>query len=139
VQLRVPSAERDRHTFDMSAEQEIKGVLDIYFDALKTNDGPKFHEAFDRQSTVTHANLTDGTASTVSIDEFVEQVKGFHAELSAVVETPTNIVIDLAEPIASARVDFTLQLGENEVTGTDFFNLAKVDGRWSIQHKIYFL
>lgn len=123
----------------MSADKEIHKVLDTYFEALKTNSPDLFREAFDRQSSITHANVAEGTASTVSIDEFIEQVKGFHAEYGTVVETPNKIQVDLAEPVASARVDFTIQLGEAKIDGIDFFNLATQSGRWYIQHKIYTL
>jgi hypothetical protein len=122
----------------MSAEQAVTDVLQIYFDALRTNNSAQFLEAFSPGSTVTHASVAEGTVSTVSITEFIEQVKSFHAQFGTVVETPDKIQVDLSEPVAGARVDFTIALGEDiTATGTDFFSLAQVHGRWYITSKLY--
>lgn len=121
----------------MSTEQAITDVIGIYLEALRTNDGPKFAEAFHPAATITHASVADGTISTVGLPEFVEQVKGFHAQLGTVVETADKIQIDVVEPVAGVRVDFTILLGENTVQGTEFFSLAQQHGRWYITSKLY--
>src|SRR3954467_5570065 len=122
----------------MSAEQAVTDVIEIYLEALRTNNGPQFLEAFTPGSTVTHASVAEGTVSTVSITEFIEQVKGFHAQFGTVVETPDKIQVDLSEPVAGVRVDFTIALGPDiTASGTDFFSLARVHGRWYITAKLY--
>lgn len=123
----------------MSTEQAITDVIDIYLEALRTNDGPKFAEAFHPAATITHASVADGTVSTVSLPEFVEQVKGFHAQLGTVLETPVKTQVDVAGPVAGVRVDFSIQLGENTAGGTDFFSLARLHDRWYITSKLYSL
>jgi hypothetical protein len=123
---------------DMSAEQAVTDVISIYLDALRTNDGARFLEAFHPGSTVTHASVAEGTVTTVSITEFIEQGKGFHAQFGTVVETPDKIQVDLSEPVAGVRVDFTIALGADlTATGTDFFSLAQQHGRWYITSKLY--
>ncbi|HZE66886.1 MAG TPA: nuclear transport factor 2 family protein [Sporichthyaceae bacterium] len=122
----------------MSAEKAVTDVINVYLEALRTNNGPQFLEAFTPDSTVTHAAVADRTVSTVSITEFIEQVKGFHAQFGTVVETPDKIQVDLSEPVAGVRVDFTIALGNDvTMTGTDFFSLAQVMGRWYITSKLY--
>lgn len=122
----------------MTAEQAVTDVISVYLEALRTNNSAQFLEAFTADSTVTHASVAEGTVSTVSITEFIEQVKGFHAQFGTVVETPDKIQVDLSEPVAGVRVDFTLELGpEITASGTDFFSLAQVKGRWYITSKLY--
>lgn len=124
----------------MTAEQAVTDVISIYLEALRTNNSAQFLEAFHADSTVTHANVAAGTVSTLSITEFIEQVKGFHTQFGSVVETPVKIQVDLAEPIAGVRVDFSIELGPDiTATGTDFFSLATVNGRWYITSKLYSL
>jgi hypothetical protein len=124
----------------MSVEQAVTDVISVYLEALRTNDGPLFLEAFHVDSTVTHANVAEGSVSTLSITEFIEQVQGFHAQFGKVIETPDKIQVDLAEPVAGVRVDFTIQLGDDiTATGTDFFSLATRNGRWYITSKLYSL
>jgi hypothetical protein len=121
-----------------AAEQAVNDVISIYLEALRTNNSAQFLEAFTPDSTVTHANVAEGTISTVSITEFIEQVKGFHAQFGTVVETPDKIQVDLSEPVAGVRVDFTIALGPDiTASGTDFFSLAQLQGRWYITSKLY--
>lgn len=123
----------------MGTEQEIRKVLDTYFQAVETNSPELFQKAFAPGSAVTHASSADGTVSTVSLEDFIQQVKELHAQHGTVSETAKSIQMDVATLVASVRVDFIIRLGEIEVDGTDLFHLAQLDHGWAIQHKLYLL
>ena len=59
-------------------------------------------------------------------------------ELGDVVQEKTkNLRIELAGNIALMRVDFELQIGEDNFEGTDFYTLAKLGTEWRITQKLY--
>ena len=117
--------------------QTVQAVISTYLEAVRTGNRALFAQAFDSASTVSHCAVADGTLETVSITGFMDEVDELLGQLNVVEETPRDMRIDIAGRVASVRVDFSLRLGADESTGTDFFSLAKTGTGWTITHKLY--
>lgn len=117
--------------------QAVQTVIATYLEAVRTGNRALFAQAFDPASTVSHCAAVDGKLETVSITGFMDEVDELLGQLSVVEETPRDMRIDIAGCVASVRLDFSLRLGADESTGTDFFSLAKTGTGWIITHKLY--
>lgn len=117
--------------------QAVQTVIATYLEAVRTGNRALFARAFDPASTVSHCAVADGKLETVSINGFMHQVDELLGQLNVVEETPREMRIDIAGCVASVRLDFSLRLGSDDLTGTDFFSLAKTGTAWTITHKLY--
>lgn len=119
------------------ASDRIRSVIDVYLAAVRTADAELFHTAFHADSAIVHCSTGDGTLVTNSLESFIKEVAGLVEQFGVVEEIPRNVKIDIADCIASVRLDFELTVGTAAHTGTDFFTLARAGDRWIITHKLY--
>lgn len=110
----------------------IVAVLDLYNNGGKRADSSIMQPAFAKQATIfgldANGNLDGGPIQnlfdTIDSDIFYSSPEAKSAIVS----------LDIVGNAASARID------TNDISGfcfTDFFNLLKVDGNWTVINKIY--
>ena len=114
--------------------QEYSGIVEVL---NKYNEGGKqakssiMKPAFSEQATIFSADA-DGKLSGGAIQDLYDVVdKAFRPSPEA---KAAIVRIDIVGTAASARID------TNDISGfcfTDFFNLLKVDGKWTVINKIY--
>jgi len=108
----------------------ITAVLNEYIDGGANADSAIMRPAFSEQATI--FGIEDGKLSGGPIEILFKTIDtAFRAspEARAVIAR-----IDIVGTTASARVD------TDDISGlrfTDFFNLLKVDGEWTVVNKIY--
>jgi hypothetical protein len=117
--------------------EEIEAAIATYLEWVRTGDPALRTRVFHRDATVVNASRGDGDVAVWPIVEFARRVERLRSEVGVVEETARSTQIDVARLVASVRLDFNLRLGDQTFSGTDFFSLARADGRWLITHKNY--
>jgi len=111
--------------------QAISEVLTKYIDGCKQAKSSIMKPAFNSQATIFGVD-GDGKLTGGAIQELFDGIDtAFHPSPEA---QSVIVKVDIVGNAASARVD------SNDVSGfcfSDFFNLLKVDGKWTIVSKIY--
>lgn len=109
----------------------IVEVLSKYLDGNATGSGAAMKPAFHEQATIFGLN---------GQDVFGPEIQKLYDLVDTLPESPnaqTAIArIDIAGTAASARVDSDGVSGDRF---TDFFNLLKIDEKWTIVSKIYYV
>jgi hypothetical protein len=109
----------------------IVGVLNKYNDGCKQAKSSIMKPAFSEQATIFGVGA-DGKLTGGAIQALFDGIdSGFRPSPEA---QSAIVDIDIVGSAASARID------TNDVSGfcfTDFFNLLKVDGKWTVISKIY--
>lgn len=110
----------------------IVAVLDLYNNGGKQADSSIMKPAFSEQATIFGLNAEgklDGGAIQNLFDTIDSDVFYPSPDAKGVI-----VNVDIVGNAASARID------TNDISGfcfTDFFNLLKVDGKWTVISKIY--
>ncbi|CAN7482112.1 nuclear transport factor 2 family protein [Pseudoduganella sp. LjRoot289] len=114
--------------------QEYKAVVEVlnqYIEGCQLASGSIMKPAFSEQATIFGIGA-DGKLSGGAIQGLFDAID---SDFRASPEARSVIAsIDIAGTAASARID------SNDVSGfcfTDFFNLLKVEGKWTVVSKIY--
>ena len=118
-------------------EAAIGALLTAYQRAVREGDAAGFGRTFHQSALVSFPDSATGALSTMTAEEFAADCVQLVADGTTVVETPRSTRIDVAGDVASARVDFHLQIGDESFAGTDFYSLARVGGRWVVTQKLY--
>ena len=117
----------------MSSEQEIRNVIQTYFDSMYESSADKAHAAFHPNARITgyledglHEMTVDDFAGFVASQQPSPQQKGEPARLDV-------LSIEVAGDTATARVrdDY---LG---MTFLDSLSLLRTGGRWRIYNKLF--
>lgn len=117
----------------MSDEQQIRGVIQTYFDSMHESSADKVRAAFHPQGRL--FGFIDDELHEMSTEDFAgfvasQQPSPREQGLSPRVEI---VSLDIAGSTAAAKVrDDYLGLAF-----LDFISLVKVDGRWSIYNKTF--
>lgn len=117
----------------MSDEQAIQAVVHLYVDGMTFANAPALKKAFHPDAAIIGNYL--GSVEWLSRDAFIA---GVVAEGPAAPDTKPLMDIDLIEisgDAASVKVT-------DEFAGaryTDHLSLLKIDGRWAIVNKLYYL
>jgi len=110
----------------------IVAVLDLYNNGGKQADSSIMKPAFSEQATIFGLNA-EGKLDGGPIQNLFDTIDSDVFYPSP--EAKNAIVrLDIVGNAASARID------TNDISGfcfTDFFNLLKVDGKWTVINKIY--
>jgi hypothetical protein len=121
----------------LSEMEEIEEVIDAYLKGVKTGDDQFFEKAFRNDSVVINASETDEVKMVTPIADFVNRIKDRHREGVHLEEIPLGITTNYIAKVANVRLDFRLEIGEQALYGTDYFNMVKQNGKWKISQKIY--
>ncbi|SEW08320.1 Putative lumazine-binding [Chryseobacterium wanjuense] len=115
-------------------ENEIRAMLERYFDVLQTQDLNEFDKVFNSNSVLYSAQ--DGNFVVRPFDEYREMVKNRKSPVEMGSGRKDEVVfLDiLSDTMAFAKV--RLQLFDNIMV--DYLNLVKVDGNWSIVSKLFY-
>ncbi|WP_158602126.1 nuclear transport factor 2 family protein [Pararobbsia silviterrae] len=124
---------------DVTAESEIRALMDDYLRAVRTWDEALFRSTFDANANIAHYYVRGDEVRTISLDQFVDTIRSLHEKFDNAQEIAEHIEVSRVGHLASVRVDFRFVMGSKEPQGSDLFNLAKVKGRWVIIHKSYWL
>jgi len=115
--------------------QEYKAIIEVlnkYNDGCKQAKSSIMKPAFSDQATIFGVDA-DGKLTGGAIQNLFD---GIDSAFRPSPEAQGAIVnVDIVGTAASARID------TNDVSGfcfTDFFNLLKVDGKWTVVSKIYY-
>jgi len=120
---------------DYLATSDLERFLSRYQDIVSQGDKAGLSAMYHSSATVAFPSGNDLTS--VNYRVFAEDVAKT-VELGHVVqETTKNLRIELSGNIAFMRVDFELQIGEDNFEGTDFYTLAKLGTEWRITQKLY--
>jgi hypothetical protein len=117
--------------------EAVRATITTYLDWVRTGDDELWPLAFHPLATIVNATRGDESVTIWPIEGFVRGVSELRARVGIVEETVREMHVDLARHVASVRLDYTLQLGEEKSGGTDFFGLARFGERWLITHKHY--
>lgn len=123
----------------LKEEQKICNTVENYLKGIKTGDEKLFEKAFYSDSVVINGNESDPEKSTVSIADFVKNVKKRHKEGVYTEEIPLGATVSYVGNVGNVRLDFELKIGDQTLYGTDYFNLVKRNGLWKISQKIYYV
>ena len=115
----------------------IQAALDAYLEWSRTGDEGTLGRAFHPHATVVNASNGDHKVTAWTVQQFAAGVEKLRQLHGSVQETARSVSVDVATNVASARVDFDLQIGDVLHTGTDYLTLARVGDRWLITHKVY--
>ena len=118
-------------------QQEIREVVDIYLQAIKTGDYKFFKRAFYPDAVVIYAGESDLGKKATPIKVFADSVRQRHDSGMGSEEIPLEVTTSYVGGVANVRLDFKLKIGEKTLFGTDFLNLVKHDNQWKISQKIY--
>ncbi len=115
-------------------ENEIRAMLERYFDVLQTQDLNEFDKVFNSNSVLYSAQ--DGNFVVRPFQEYREMVKNRKSPVEMGSGRKDEVVfLDiLSDTMAFAKV--RLQLFDNIMV--DYLNLVKVDGNWSIVSKLFY-
>ncbi len=114
---------------------ELEQFLSRYQDVVSRGDVVGFSAMYHPSATVAFPSGDD--LSSVNYKIFAEDVAKTIELGDVVQEKIKNLRIELAGKIAFMRVDFELQIGEDNFDGTDFYTLAKLGTEWRITQKLY--
>jgi len=123
----------------LKEDQNICNAIECYLKGIKTGEEKLFEKAFHSDSVVINGNENDPKKSTVSISDFVKNIKKRHEEGIHTEEIPLGATTSYIGNIGNVRLDFKLIIGEQTLYGTDFFNLVKRNDQWKISQKIYYV
>ena len=123
----------------LKEEQKICNTVENYLKGIKTGDEKLFEKAFYSDSVVINGNESDPEKSTVSIVDFVKNIKKRHKEGVYTEEIPLGATVSYVGNVGNVRLDFELKIGDQTLYGTDYFNLVKRNGLWKISQKIYYV
>jgi hypothetical protein len=115
----------------------VADLLAEYRLAVRGGNQGQLAEIFHPTATVSYPEESTGLLMTTSATDFAEEVACLVRSGQVVNEQPSSVHIDTVGAIASARVDFLLQIGDEWFAGTDFFSLARLGSRWWITQKLY--
>jgi putative lumazine-binding protein len=118
-------------------DQAIADVLARYQLAVATGDRQRFASVFHPDATVAYPDQDTNVLVTVEGSAFPNEVADMITAGTTVKEETLRLRIDVAGSVATARVDFRLQMAEDSYVGTDFFTLAKLGDSWLITQKLY--
>ena len=118
-------------------EGAVRSTLDAYFEWSRTGSDETFARAFPPQATVVNASNGDDKVAAWTAQQFADGVAALRKASGQVEETARSLSIEVAGNIASARVEFDLQIGDTMHVGTEYLTLARVGDRWLITHKAY--
>lgn len=120
---------------DELVRSELERFLIRYQDVVSRGDRAGFCAMYHPTATVAYPSGDD--LISVHFEIFAEEVAKT-VELGDVVKEKTqNLKIEIAGNIALMRVDFSLQIGEDNFMGTDFYTLTKLGTEWRITQKLY--
>ena len=109
--------------------QAIVQVLGHYIDGNQQGSGARMRAAFHAQATIFGLNGSEVFGPEIGkLFDLVDQFEP-SPEATAVIAR-----VDIVGTAASVRLDSEKVAGQRF---TDFFNLLKIDGSWSIVNKIY--
>ncbi len=122
-----------------TAEDQIKAVVASYNEGVRTADVDIFRKAFHPTATVAQYQERKGTVDVLTLDGFIDQIKGLHEKFGSAVEVSKAVDVNISDNIATARVPFSFQLGDKDLNGVNMFSLAMDNGEWRIMGKVYSL
>jgi len=123
----------------LKEDQKIGEAIENYLKGIKTGEEKLFEKAFHSDSVVINGNENDPEKSTVSISDFVKNIKKRHEEGVHTEEIPLGASTSYIGNVGNVRLDFKLIIGDLTLYGTDYFNLVKRDDQWKISQKIYYV
>jgi hypothetical protein len=116
-------------------EQELETLVLEYQAALRAGDEAELLRFFHPTAFISYPE--EAELVRTSAEDFVAEVGAMVAAGQVVDETTRSLVVDVAGPVASVRVEFHLQLDELHYEGTDLYTLARFGDRWRITQKLY--
>lgn len=117
----------------MSTENDIRAVIQTYFDCMFEASADKTHAAFHPSARIT--GYMQGKFSEMTVEQFADVVAGVDPSPKTRGDTPRLDIVslDVAGDTAVARVrDDYMGL-----TFLDTLSLVRVEGRWQIYNKLY--
>ena len=115
--------------------RELEALVQLYQAALRAGDEAALLRFFHPTAFISYPDGNELTRTSAA--DFVAEVAAMVAGGQVVDETTRRLSMEVAGPVASVRVDFHLQLGEDHYEGTDFYALALIGDAWRITQKLY--
>lgn len=120
-------------------EDEVRGVIARYLDAVRRWDEAALRATFHPQANISHYYVKGDEIRTIDLDAFMKVIASLHARYSNAEEVAREIEVAFVGPLATVRVAFGFVMGEKVLEGQDIFVLAFCRDQWSITHKSYYL
>ena len=115
----------------LSEYDAIARTVQIYIDSGKSGKGAEMKAAFHPEATIF------GYVGTELFAGPIQQLFDWNDQNGPATELQGRITsIDLAGTVATVRLELDNWTGHRF---TDFFTLLKVDGRWKIMNKVFYL
>ncbi len=119
------------HANDREDVQQIEALMQVYIEGARTGSSDHMRPIFHEMATI---------CGYVGPDLFAHPIAAFydwHAENGAAANIKAGeLRIDIEGTAASARLEIDSWTGHRF---TDFFTLVKIDGRWQIMSKEFYL
>ena len=116
-------------------ERELETLVHEYQAALRAGDEATLLRLFHPTAFISYPNGMELARTTAA--NFVAEVVAMVVGGQVVDETTRRLSVEVAGSVASVRVDFHLQLGDDHYEGTDFYALAELGDGWRITQKLY--
>ena len=117
----------------MSDEQAIRAVIHLYVDGMAFANAAALKKAFHARATI--VGNFHGTVEWSSLDHFIAEILAEGAAPPGTQPLMDIRTIDIEGDAASVKII-------DEFAGyrfSDYLSLLKVDGRWSIASKLYYV
>jgi hypothetical protein len=115
-----------------SEQAEITRTVDLYVEGMRNGDGAKLREAFHPQAWM-FGSLA-GTRYDEPIGELISMVDGHSVDVDGSYQAR---VVSVEQVGDAAFATLEEQGCWGEVSFTDFFTLAQIEGRWTIVNKTF--
>lgn len=112
-------------------EPAVRAHLERYFTTWSAQDMDGYSATFHPQARITF--LKGQQPSTQGLTDFLHEQRMMHQIAAAPMkEFPLQMDISIAKNVATAVVKWELHRKEGNITGTDFFTLARTAEGWRI-------
>ena len=98
-------------------ENAIRATIGIYQEAARAGSRDLYRRAFHPDAAVCYPSREEGGLVVIAVEAFAEEVAGMFEQGVTIEETTRDLRVDVAGDVASARVDFTLRLGDEVFQG----------------------
>lgn len=118
-------------------EKAVRAAIDVYEDAVRTANPESFARVFHPDAKVVRPLVPGGPLIELPLSSYQGAAEVLYDGAVPVHETTKNVTLDVSGHVAVAHLDFSVTVGDEVFEGTDFINLAKLQGRWLVTYVLW--
>lgn len=118
-------------------ERAVRAAIAIYEEAVHTANPEAFARAFHPNAKIVRPLVPGGPLIELPLSSYQGAAEVLYDGEVPVHEATTNLTVDVSGHVAVAHLDFSATVGNEDFEGTDFINLAKLQGRWLVTYVLW--